>query len=82
MSDIIEPEDQPPDEVEPFALVEEEVGRLVQHPRREAARLHDVADAGETGATPLIEMAAVARYVVPLVLLVIGLIFGVYFAAR
>ena len=82
MTDTIEPEDQPPDEVEPLALVDEEIGRLIHHPRREAARLHDVADAGETGATPFIEIAAVARYVIPLVLLVIGLIFGVYFAAR
>jgi len=82
MTDTIEPEDQPPDKVEPHALVEEEIGQLIRHPRREAARLHDVADAGETGATPFIEIVAVARYVVPLVLLVIGLIFGVYFAAR
>ena len=82
MTDIIEPEDQPPDEVEPHALIDEEVGRLIHHPRREAARLHDVADAGETGVTPFIEIVAVARYVVPLVLLVIGLIFGVYLAAR
>ena len=74
--------DQPPDEIEPLALVEDEIGRLVQHPRREAARLHDVADAGETGATPFIEIAAVARFVVPLVLLVIGLIFGIYFVVR
>ena len=82
MTDIIKPEDGPPDELEPHALVEEEIERIVRHPRREAARLHDVADAGETGATPFIEIAAVARYVVPLVLLVIGLIFAVYFAAR
>ena len=82
MTDIINPEDGPPDELEPHTLVEEEIGRFVRHPRREAARLHDVADAGETGATPFIEIATVARYVVPLVLLVIGLIFGVYFAAR
>ncbi len=82
MTDDIKPEDQPPDELEPHALVEEEIGRLIHHPRREAARLHDVADAGETGATPFIEIAAVARYVVPLALLMIGLIFGIYFAVR
>ena len=82
MADIIKPEDGPDEELEPHALVEEEIGRFVRHPRSEAARLHDVADEGETGATPFIEIAAVARYVVPLVLLVIGLVFGIYFAAR
>jgi hypothetical protein len=35
MTDTIQPEDQSPDELEPHALVEEEIGRIIRHPRRE-----------------------------------------------
>jgi hypothetical protein len=43
--------------------------------------LHAVADEGESSATPLIELAIVASRVIPFVILMIGLIFGVYFLA-
>jgi hypothetical protein len=61
--------------------VEKEIERLVSHPRSEARRLHAVAEEGESGTTPLIELAAVASRVIPFVLLVIGLILGVYYLA-
>ncbi len=41
--------------------------------------LQAVADKGESGATPLIELAVVASRVIPFVILMIGLIVGVYF---
>jgi hypothetical protein len=61
--------------------VEGELERLVSHPRSEARRLHAVAEEGESGATPLIELAFVASRVIPLVILMIGLIVGVYYLA-
>jgi hypothetical protein len=70
------------DELEPGELVTEELGRLAHHPRQEAHRLHDVADAGESGSTPFIEIVAVARWVVPFVLLMIGIVLGIYYALR
>jgi hypothetical protein len=78
-------ETKPPDasseEFEPLKEVEGELERLVSHPRSEARRLHAVADEGESGTTPLIEIAIVASRVIPFVILMIGLIFGVYFLA-
>jgi len=82
MTDVNKPDDQPPAELEPLATVEDELRRLTHHPRQEAARLHDVAEAGESGATPFIELATVAMYVVPFVLIMIGLTLGIYFAVR
>ena len=70
------------DEVEPGPLVAGELERLARHPRLEARRLHDVADAGESGSAPFIEVAAVAFRVVPFVLLMIGIMLGIYFAFR
>jgi len=70
------------DELEPGPLVAGELERLARHPRREARRLHDEADAGESGSAPFIEIAAVALRVVPFVLLTIGIMLGVYFALR
>ena len=61
--------------------VEGELERLVSHPRSEARRLQAVAEEGESGSTPLIEFAVVATRVIPLVILMIGLIVGVYFLA-
>jgi hypothetical protein len=43
--------------------------------------LQAVAEEGESGSTPLIEFAFVATRVIPLVILMIGLIVGVYFLA-
>jgi hypothetical protein len=70
------------DELEPGPLVAGELERLARLPRREARRLHDVADAGESGSTPFIEIAAAAVRVVPFVLLMIGIMLGVYFSLR
>jgi len=77
---ITDPDHQ--DEVEPSQLVAGELERLALHPREEAHRLHDVADAGESGSAPFIEIAAVAFRVVPFVLLLIGVMLGIYFAFR
>jgi len=49
------------DELEPGALVAGELGRLAHQPRQEAHRLHDVADAGESGSAPFIEIGAIGR---------------------
>jgi hypothetical protein len=57
-------------------------GRLAHHPRQEAHRLHDVADAGESASAPLIEVGAIARWSLPFVLLMIGIVLGIYFALR
>ena len=79
-------EPKPPDasseDFEPLEEVEGELERLVSHPRSEARRLHAVAEEGESGTTPLIEIAVVASRVVPFVILMIGLIVGVYFLAQ
>jgi hypothetical protein len=77
---------KPPDasweDFELLTEVEGELERLVGHPLSEARRLHAVADEGESNATPLIELAAVASRVIPFVILMIGLTIGVYFLAR
>ncbi|MDQ1510766.1 MAG: hypothetical protein QOG50_2610 [Actinomycetota bacterium] len=71
-----------PDELEPGSVVASEVKRLVEHPRLEAARLNGVADEGEAGSTVLIEIAKVARFVVPIVLIVAGAVLGLYLVLR
>jgi hypothetical protein len=80
MSDPKPPEASGED-FEPLQEVEGELERLVSHPRSEARRLHAVAEEGESGATPLIEIAFVAGRVVPFVILMIGLMVGVYYLA-
>jgi len=81
MSDT-KPPDASSEDFEPLKEVEGELERLVSHPRSEARRLHTVAEEGKSGATPLIELAVVAGRVIPFVILVIGLIVGVYFLSR
>jgi len=76
-----EQSDGPPDELDPIAVIEAEAGRLVRHPRQEAARLKTVASEGEHGTTPVIQMALVARWIVPLVLIMVGILLTVYFKA-
>ena len=71
----------PPEELEVGELIEAELGRLVRHPRAEAARLKQVATEGEQGSTPFIEMVLVARWIVPFVALIIGITLVVYFKA-
>jgi hypothetical protein len=75
-------DDALPDELEPGSMVANEVKRLVEHPRLEAARLDNVANAGEAGSTVLIEIAKVARFVVPIVLIVVVAVLGLYVALR
>jgi hypothetical protein len=74
-------DDGPRDELEPGKIIEAEVGRLVRHPRTETARLKQVAAEGERGSSPFIEIALVARWIVPLVLILIGITLLVYFRA-
>jgi hypothetical protein len=71
-----------PDELEPGSMVASEAKRLVEHPRLEAARLDNVANAGEAASTVLIEIAKVARFVVPTVVIVVGAVLGLYLALR
>jgi hypothetical protein len=71
----------PPEEPEIGELIEAELGRLVRHPRAEAARLKQVAAEGEQGSTPFIEMVLVARWIVPFVALIIGITLVVYVKA-
>ena len=72
---------EPPDELEVGELIEAELGRLVRHPRAEAARLNQVAADGEQGSTPFIEIVLVARWIVPFVALIIGITLVIYFKA-
>jgi len=74
--------DETSDEFEPFKELEYEAERIVRHPHVEAERLHLIAEEGESGATPFIEIVSVARWVIPLLLLMVALMLGVYFAAR
>ena len=73
--------DGPRDELEPGEVIEAEIGRLVHHPRTERARLKQVAADGEHGSSPFIEIALVARWIVPLVLILVGITLLVYFKA-
>ena len=74
-------DDGPRDELEPGEVIEDEIGRLVRHPRAETARLKQVAADGEPGSSPFIEIALVARWLVPLVLVLIGITLLVYLKA-
>jgi hypothetical protein len=71
----------PRDELEPGKIIEAEIGRLVRHPRAETARLKQVAADGEHGSAPFIEIALVARWIVPLVVVLVGITLLVYFKA-
>ena len=73
--------DGPRDELEPGEVIEAEIGRLVRHPRVETARLKQVAADGEHGSAPFIEIALVARWIVPLVLILVCIMLLVYFKA-
>jgi hypothetical protein len=73
--------DGPRDELEPGEVVEAEIRRLVRHPRAETARLKQVAADGEHGSAPFIEIALVARWIVPLALILIGITLLVYLKA-
>ena len=71
----------PPEELDPGELIEAELGRLVRHPQAETARLKQVAADGEHGSTPFIELALVARWIVPFVLIMIGIMLLIYYKA-
>ena len=53
----------------------------MSHPRAETARLRQVAADGEHGSSPFIEIALVSRWLVLLVLILIGITLLVYFKA-
>jgi hypothetical protein len=74
-------DDGPRDELEPGRIIEAEIGRLARHPQAETARLKQVAEDGEQGSAPFIEIALGARWIVPLVLGLIGITLLVYFKA-
>jgi hypothetical protein len=76
-----QPSDGPPDELEPGEVIEAELGRLVRHPRAEASRLKRVAAEGEQGSVFFIEVALVARWIIPLVAIVVGVALLIYFKA-
>jgi len=78
---IVENSDGPPDELEPGEVIEAEVVRLVRHPRQEGARLKQVAADGEHGSSPFIEIALIARWIVPFVLIMAGIALLIYFRA-
>jgi hypothetical protein len=73
--------DGPRDELEVGEVIEAEIGRLVRHPRAETVRLKQVAADGEHGSAPFIEIALVARWIVPLVLILVCIMLLVYFKA-
>jgi len=73
--------DGPRDELEVGEVIEAEIGRLVRHPRAETARLKQVAADGEHGSAPFIEIALVARWIVPLALVLVGITLLVYLKA-
>jgi hypothetical protein len=75
---IAEGSDGPPDELEVGEVIEAEVLSLVRHPREETARLKQVAADGEHGSAPFIQIALVARWIVPFVLIVAGITLLVY----
>ena len=71
----------PPEELEPGELIEAELGRLARHPRAETVRLKRVAADGEQGSTPFIELVLVARWIVPLVAVFVGIMLLIYYKA-
>ena len=71
----------PRDELQPGEIIEAEIGRLVRHPRAETTRLKQVAAKGEQGSAPFIEIALVARWIVPLVLILVCITLLVYLKA-
>ena len=73
--------DGPRDELAPGEVIEAEIGRLVRHRRAESARLKAVAADGKHGSSPFIEIALVARWIVPLVLILVCITLLVYFKA-
>jgi hypothetical protein len=81
VSEFEQEADGPPDEIEIGEVVEDELKRLVRHPREETARLKQVAADGEHGSAPYVEIALVARVVIPIVLVVVGVVLLVYFNA-
>lgn len=82
MSDLESAGQGPASEASLSGEFTDELARVVRHPRGEARRLHAVAEEGESAATPLIELGVVARWVIPVGILMVGIAFAAYFAAR
>jgi hypothetical protein len=71
-------EEQAEQELEPSEAIRDELRRAARHPRVEAERLHDVADEGEAGSTPFIEISRVVAFLLPVFLIMLGLAYGAY----
>jgi len=58
----------------------------LRHPvkrlEHEAGHLHEVEQAGESEVTPLIAIAGIILFLLPIVAIVLGLSFAAYFLAR
>lgn len=78
----IEGSDGPPEELEPGAVIKAELKRLVGDPRTEERRLKQIAAAGEEASTFGIEIVLVARWLIPIVLTIVGIALGIYFGVR
>lgn len=74
--------DGPPDELEPGAAITAEFKRLVGDPRTEERRLKQVAEAGEEASTVGIEAVLLARWLIPIVLTIVGIALGIYLGVR
>ena len=56
--------------------------RPVREVEAEVHRLHEVEREGESGETPFIAILGMFAFLLPIVLLVLGLVFAAYFLAR
>ena len=81
MTDI-EGSDGPPDELEPGAVIAAELKRLVGDRHTEERRLKQIAEAGEEASTFGIEIVLLARWLIPIVLAMVGIALGIYFGVR
>ena len=78
----IEGSDGPPHELEPSTVIKAELKRLVGDPRTEERRLKQIAEAGEEASSFGIEIVLVARWLIPIVLAVVGIALAIYFEVR
>ena len=70
------------DEFEPVQGTKRRAERIIRHPHDQAQSLDRVAEEGESGATPLVEIVTVAGWAIPFVALIAAFILGVYYAGR
>ena len=82
MAELERGSDGPPDELEPGAAITAELERLARDPRAEERRLKQVAEVGEEASTVGIEIVLLARWLIPIVLTMVGIALGIYFGVR